>query len=71
MSHTKHHTGIRNDPRHISELLHLETKFQMLPSIFEVKLFNSANADFLSRELYTGNQYGDGQNASFIGIPVC
>jgi hypothetical protein len=37
--------GISQEPRH------LETKFQWLPPIFEVRLSNSANADFLSRDL--------------------
>jgi hypothetical protein len=36
------------------ELWHLETEFQRLTPIFEVKVFNSANADFLSRDILPG-----------------
>jgi hypothetical protein len=45
MGGSKMTPGISLEPRH------LETKFQRLLPIFEVKLFNSANVDFISRDL--------------------
>jgi hypothetical protein len=66
-TYTKHRTWGQKYPRHISGTTAPRNKIPTATPIFEIKLFNGANADFLSRDLIrTGNQYGDGRNASII-----
>jgi hypothetical protein len=43
--------GVKNDPRHISGTTAPRNKISTATPIFEVKLFNSANANFISRDL--------------------
>jgi hypothetical protein len=52
ISHTRSTMrGVKNDPRHISGTTAPRNEISTAARIFEVKLFSSANADFLSRDL--------------------